>query len=441
MNHTATPQALLPHHRGWRGWRGWLTGCGVCLALLCQSAGAVAPASATGTTGTIGTIGPIGPIGTISPEELKELRARIEALKKDIASTEGDRTEAADALRESERAISEANRELRDLSSGRQDAEKRLHELGRQSKSAKADADDQTKRLERLIRDQYMHRERGFVQMLFSGENPAAAARDLHYASYASRAEARLIENLRASLKALQTLAGAARDKSVELADIETRQRAERVQLAKESEVRRKVMRELSSKIRTQRKEVTTLEQNEKRLSNLILKLAQMVRTPASKPASDRLRRAGERSGVRTDSTPEAGFAGAFATLKGKLRLPTRGELASRFGTPREEGGTTWKGLFIKAAPGEDVKAIAPGRVVFADWMRGFGNLLIVDHGAEYLSIYGNNETVYKQAGENVASGDTIARVGNSGGNPETGLYFEVRFKGMPFDPLSWIKR
>ncbi len=429
MNHTATPQALLPHHRGWRGWRGWLLGCGICLALLCHSAGVISATSLTGTT------------GTTSPEELRELRARIEALKKDIASTEGDRTEAADALRESERAISEANRALRDLSGARQDAEKRLHELGRQSKSAKAGADDQTKRLERLIRDQYMHRERGFVQMLFSGENPAAAARELHYASYASRAEARLIENLRASLKALQTLAGAARDKSVELADIETRQRAERVQLARESEARRKVMRELSSKIRTQRKEVTTLEQNEKRLSNLILKLAQMVRMPGSKPASDRPRRAGERSGERTDSTPEAGFAGAFATLKGKLRLPTRGELASRFGTPREEGGTTWKGLFIKAAPGEDVKAIAPGRVVFADWMRGFGNLLIVDHGAEYLSIYGNNETVYKQAGENVASGDIVARVGNSGGNPETGLYFEVRFKGAPFDPLSWIKR
>ena len=428
MNPFGAPHARLPRWCRWCRWRGPLRlGC-LCLALLCQSAGAA------------------------TAEELKELRARIETLKKDIASTEGDRTEAADALRESERAISEANRELRNLSGTRQETEKHLHELGRQSKGAQAGADDLSRRLERLIRDQYMHRERGYLQMLFSGENPAAAARELHYASYASRAEARLIENLRASLKELQQLASAARDKSNQLADIETRQRAERAQLAKESDVRRKVMRELSSKIRTQRKEVTTLEQNEKRLSKLILKLAQMVRTPSPKSASDRPRRPGE----RVESTPEAGvaeagvaearlaearFAGAFATLKGKLRLPTRGELASRFGTPREDGGTTWKGLFIKAAQGEDVKAIAPGRVVFADWMRGFGNLLIVDHGAEYLSIYGNNESVYKQAGENVASGDTIARVGNSGGNPETGLYFEVRFKGMPFDPLSWIKR
>ncbi len=371
-------------------------------------------------------------------DELKELRARIETLKKEITGAEGNRTEAADALRESERAISEANRELRNLQGERQEVEKRLHDLGRQSKSAKENADDQVRRLERLIRDQYIHHERGYLQMLFSGENPAAAARQLHYAGYASRAEARLIESLRGSLKHLQHLAGAARDKSIELANIETRQRTERAQLAKESGARRKMLREISSKIRTQRKEVSTLEQNEKRLTSLILKLAQMVRpVRPARPPADKTSRPGE----RTDTTPESGFAGAFATLKGKLRWPVRGELASRFGTPREDGGTTWKGWFIKAPQGEEVKAIAPGRVVFADWMRGFGNLMIVDHGAEYLSIYGNNETVYKQAGETVGSGDTIARVGNSGGNPETGLYFEVRFKGSPFDPLSWIKR
>ena len=403
MTHAATP----PVTRAYR----WRCCAGVLLAAACQTA----PAATS--------------------EELKALRTRIETLKKEITGAEGNRTEAADALRESERAISEANRELRNLQGGRQEVEKRLHDLGRQSKAAKENADDQVRRLERLIRDQYMHHERGYLQMLFSGENPAAAARQLHYAGYASRAEARLIESLRGSLRDLQQLAGAARDKSIELADIETRQRAERAQLAKESAARRKVLREISSQIRTQRKEVSTLEQNEKRLTNLILKLAQMVR-PA-RPAADKASRPGE----RIDKTPEAGFAGAFASLKGRLRLPIRGELASRFGTPREEGGTTWKGLFIKAPQGEEVKAIAPGRVVFADWMRGFGNLLIVDHGAEYLSIYGNNETVYKQAGETVGSGDTIARVGNSGGNPETGLYFEVRFKGSPFDPLSWIRK
>ena len=369
-------------------------------------------------------------------EDLKELRVRIEALKKEIAAIEGNRVEAADALRESERAISEATRELRNLSSERQTTEQRLQQLGRESKSARERADGESRRLATLIRDQYVNRERGYVRMLFSGENPAAAARELHYASYASRAEARLIDNLRGSLKDLQRLAGDARDKSIELADIETRQRAERTQLAKESDARRRVLREISTKIRTQRKEVSTLEQNEKRLTQLIEKLAKMVR-----PAKPAERENPKRPGIRNEAVPDNSFAGAFAALKGKLRLPIRGELASRFGSPREDGGTTWKGLFIKAPQGEEVKSVAPGRVVFADWMRGFGNLMIVDHGSDYLSIYGNNETLFKQAGETVSSGDTIARVGNSGGNPETGLYFEVRHQGKPFDPQSWIKK
>ena len=369
------------------------------------------------------------------------MRIRIEALKKEIAAIEGNRVEAADALRESEQAISEATRELRNLSSERQTTEQRLQQLGRDSKSARDRADGESRRLAILIRDQYVNRERGYMRMLFSGENPAAAARELHYASYASRAEARLIDSLRGNLKDLQRLAGDARDKSIELADIETRQRAERTQLARESDARRRVLRDLSSKIRTQRKEVSTLEQNEKRLTQLIEKLARMVMAKPAKPAKAAEREHPAKPGIRNEAIPEAGFAGAFAALKGKLRLPIRGELASRFGTPREDGGTTWKGLFIKAPQGEEVKSVAPGRVVFADWMRGFGNLLIVDHGSEYLTIYGNNETLFKQAGETVGSGDTIARVGNSGGNPETGLYFEVRHQGKPFDPQSWIKK
>jgi septal ring factor EnvC (AmiA/AmiB activator) len=114
-----------------------------------------------------------------------------------------------------------------------------------------------------------------------------------------------------------------------------------------------------------------------------------------------------------------------------------RGTLAGRFGAPREGGGT-WRGLFIKAGTGSDVKAVANGRVVFAEWMRGFGNLLIVDHGDAYLTIYGNNDSLLKQVGQAVKGGETVATVGNSGGNPESGLYFELRHQGQPIDPMKW---
>src|ERR1700686_1959223 len=127
-----------------------------------------------------------------------------------------------------------------------------------------------------------------------------------------------------------------------------------------------------------------------------------------------------------------------FASLKGRLRLPVRGEAMNRYGGPREESGASWKGLFIRSVSGETIRAVADGRVVYADWLRGFGNLLILDHGTGYMSLYANNDGLLRQVGESVRGGDPIAHVGASGGEAESGLYFEVRRAGKPFDPLKW---
>jgi septal ring factor EnvC (AmiA/AmiB activator) len=129
---------------------------------------------------------------------------------------------------------------------------------------------------------------------------------------------------------------------------------------------------------------------------------------------------------------------GAFASLKGKLRSPVAGKLAAKFGAKRD-GGPSWKGVFIKAAEGSEVKAIAAGRIVFAAWMRGFGNLIIVDHGSEYLSIYGNNQSLLKRVGDAVKGGDSIASAGNTGGGEDSGLYFELRHQGAAFNPATWV--
>ena len=139
------------------------------------------------------------------------------------------------------------------------------------------------------------------------------------------------------------------------------------------------------------------------------------------------------------DNAPRLAAAdGAFASLRGQLRAPVSGKLAARFGAKR--GEAAWKGVFIRAAEGADVRAVAGGRVVFANWMRGFGNLIIVDHGSQYLSIYGNNQALLKHAGDAVKAGDPIASAGSTGGNEESGLYFELRHLGQAFDPASWIK-
>ncbi|MBC7453549.1 MAG: peptidoglycan DD-metalloendopeptidase family protein [Massilia sp.] len=139
------------------------------------------------------------------------------------------------------------------------------------------------------------------------------------------------------------------------------------------------------------------------------------------------------------DNAPGPAAAdGAFASLRGQLRAPVSGKLVARFGAKR--GEAAWKGVFIRAAEGADVRAVAGGRVVFANWMRGFGNLIIVDHGSQYLSIYGNNLALLKHAGDAVRAGDPIASAGSTGGNEESGLYFELRHLGQAFDPASWIK-
>ncbi|AXA93600.1 murein hydrolase activator EnvC [Massilia sp. YMA4] len=130
---------------------------------------------------------------------------------------------------------------------------------------------------------------------------------------------------------------------------------------------------------------------------------------------------------------------GAFASLKGQMRAPLSGRIAAKFGSKRGDG-PSWKGVFILAGEGTEVHAVAGGRVVFADWLRGFGNLIIVDHGSQYMSIYGNNQSLLRRAGDVVKAGDVIAAAGNSGGNEESGLYFELRHQGRAFDPAGWVK-
>src|SRR5690606_6781452 len=126
-----------------------------------------------------------------------------------------------------------------------------------------------------------------------------------------------------------------------------------------------------------------------------------------------------------------------LARLRGQLSLPARGQVVGRFGAARPEGGT-WRGIFIRAPQQAPVQAVAAGTVVFSGWLRGFGNLLILDHGNEYLSVYGNNEAILKEVGDRVGRGETVASSGASGGQPETGIYFELRHRGTPVDPLQW---
>jgi septal ring factor EnvC (AmiA/AmiB activator) len=360
-------------------------------------------------------------------KELRELRGRIDALQKQLAAAEESKSEAADALRESERAISEANRALRELGSEARQHQKRLAELNAESRSREKALKAQQAMLADLIYRHYLGGQAEPLRLLLNREDPGQISRRLHYFGYISRARAELIAELRAGLARLRELAREAEQKAAELSAVTAEQRAQRARLEREKRTRNQVLAKISRDIERQRREIGTLKRDETRLARLVASLAKLM--ARSKPAP---RPRGERAlPVPLDS--------AFGRLKGRLSPPVRGELANRFGSPRSDGGVLWKGLFIAARAGEEVRAVADGRVVFADWLRGFGNLLIIDHGDAFMSLYGNNEALFKRVGDIIHGGEAVAAVGNSGGNTDSGLYFELRHQGKPLDPLDWV--
>ena len=341
-------------------------------------------------------------------------------------------------------AISAANRELRAQEAAAREAGAAIGQLGARRSLQERTLEAQQDALSRLLAARAVAGIAGsnaggvpdFVRVALSGEDLADATRKLHYLAYVSQEAARVIDTQRAGLAELARLKRATEEKAGELAALEAQSRAGREELLKERREQRRVLERIAGDIRVTRKEMKTLVADESRLARLVEEIGKLL---VARPGAGYRQTAPQGGGVT--AVPEAGqAAGLFSRMKGQLRLPVRGELVGRYGAQRSEGTASAKGVFIRAPGGESVRAVATGRVVYADWMRGFGNLLIVDHGDAYLSIYGNNESLLKQPGDAVTLGEAVATVGQSGGNEETGLYFELRHLGRPFDPLSWVK-
>lgn len=406
-------------------------------------------------------------------QERAELRKKLSALKSDIAKTEKAHGHAADALAASEAAISNANRALRDLAAEQRRTEQTLTLLNQDQQQLEAAVAQQRRRLEKMLREQYVAGHDDRVRLLLSGDNPNCMARELRYLGYVSAEQTRAIGKLQDDIAAIETTKADAEEARAALEDIADEQREQKALLEKEKGRRQALVAQLSDKLGAQRKEAGSLARDEERLSSLVGRLATLIaqqRKAEQEEARRRERaraeaaareRAQAAAGARKDDSPRAAQApkaasrrpeaapaeppappdgAAFAALRGKGKLPVNGELAATYGAKRVDG-PSWKGIFIRAAEGSEVHATGAGEVIFADWMRGFGNLLIVDHGGEYMSIYGNNQSLLKRPGDRVKAGESVATVGNSGGNEHSGLYFEIRHQGRAIDPLAWINR
>lgn len=373
---------------------------------------------------------------------LESLRDQRVALERQLKQSESSRAETADQLRDTEKAISAVGRRIRTLGEERAAARLELAEHEHKLKQLERQTASRQNQLARLLRYQFRPREADALSVLLAGGDPNVAARDRYFLALLSAAQADLIDGLRQDAAETQRLTEVVQQRGGKLAELARREESERATLSQRQQERQAVLAKISSQIKAQRREISTLKQNEERLGNLIAALAKRPAKPkpSTAPPSKSIGKRGGESTVLPAVTVEPPHTGSsFAKLRGKLLRPAQGAITGRFGARRDAGQTTWKGLFIRADEGAEVRAVAAGVVVFADWLRGYGNLLIIDHGDNFLSIYGNNQAVLADAGQKIGAGATVATVGTSGGQPESGLYFELRHQGRAFDPLKWL--
>lgn len=411
--------------------------------------------------------------------DLDELKQRIEAMQQALAATESSQAAEARALADTERAVSAARRQARETAGEKARIEAAILELNERMRALESRLIEGRKQFASWLREAYVHQSLASAIPVLGADGQSALTRDAYYLERLGRARLAVAENLRADLAEQKRASDELAIRRQQLAEIEQRVRSEQIALEHALHQRQAAVLALNQKVKDQKKAVEELRADEKRLAQVIDELVRLARKQAAEAAAraaaeaaqraraERAAReqvaAASRSSASTETAdapratrrtepvePVRGSAQVaaaptptgvrFSQLQGRLGFPVRGELVGRFGAARAGGGTTWRGIFIRAASGAEVKAVAPGQVVFSDWLRGFGNLIIVDHGDDYLTIYGNNDALLKTVGQSVAGGEVLASVGASGSEQETGLYFEIRHQGRPVDPQRWMR-
>lgn len=372
----------------------------------------------------------------------KSLQEQLGSLKKQLSQAEASQHEASDALAASEEAISKANRRLRELGNERTRVENRLKELREQELAVNGELTSAEKQNRAIARAQFLNSRRQSWQTLIAGTNPHEVARDAASLQYFARAQQQALNQLSQRQANIHSVSEETQSKRKELANIEANEKEGRAQLMKEQQSRKQTLEKLKKQISEQRASIDKLERDQQRLGELVANIDKVLaqRKAEAERQAQQARKKQPASGKVSvgGKTP----SGVFAKQRGKLLMPALGKITGRYGQARANASgksTTWRGLMIQARQGSDVLACANGQVVFSDWLRGFGNLIIVDHGDGYLSIYANNESLFKSVGDKVTRGETIASVGNTGGEEKPGLYFELRRNGQPFNPLPWI--
>lgn len=400
--------------------------------------------------------------------ERDAIRQQLKTVRQNIQQTTSRQQETNRELVAVEKSIAESNAQLQRLQRENERLKAEIRAITADQVDTEKRIDLQQSRLGKVLRSHHRRAQYNPLHAWLGGQSRQAIARDAWWYEKISAAEVQVGEDLQEELEELEALLAAKEERQDQVQRNEDAQLKKKTVLVEQQETRRQLLADLGKRLETQKQEASRLERDEKRMSALIEELAEAIRQAKLraeaerqarlKAESERQRRADRREPERRDAEAVNGNntgktirrsetiiatapdSGEFARLKGRMELPVQGDIAGRFGQTRSSDGTgpAWRGMFIRASQGAPVRAVGSGKVVFAEWLRGFGQLIIIDHGDQYMSIYGNNQRLNKIVGDAVKSGETIASVGDSSGNLETGLYFEMRHQGQPFDPQKW---
>lgn len=354
----------------------------------------------------------------VKERELEDVRERISALKKSMDEAAADRDRLASELQELDVAISEQRIRIAEIERDQRYTTKKKEELDTKLAEREARLDEQSTALAAHVRAAYLSGSQEKIRLLLNQRDPATLGRLMTYYRYLSDYRAENIEAVIGQIRELEVLRGRIAAEAARLEDLGKTRYAELTRLNRSQEDRATLLASLREKIKSEGQEVERLAAQEKDLTRLIAELTSIL---SDYP-------------IRSEQP--------FSEHKGKLTWPVAGALLHDFGQPRAGGGNMkWNGVVLAAPRGREVRAVYHGRVAFADWLAGMGLLVIVDHGEGFMTLYGYNETILKNAGDWVAPGDVIATVGDSGGQSEVGLYFELRSGTRPVNPRRWITR
>jgi murein hydrolase activator len=350
--------------------------------------------------------------------ELKAVRAQMEKVRAEMERDAGKRDKLTREIEESEKSVGSARDALERLRKERAAHNARRAELAEARRVEEAALSQDRAALAGQIRAASMIGREEPLKLLLSQRDPAQADRVLTYYRYFGLARAAQIGAINAHLAEIGKLDAEMAVEEERLVALEQRHKGELARLTAGRERRGRALVTLETETKNRAKELERLKEQQGGLEKLVRELRRALEKIDRFP---------------TDSKD------AFAKLRGKLAWPVAGRVSASFGQVRA-GGVKWDGMLLAGSQGAPVRAVYHGRIVYADWLSGLGLLTIIDHGDGYLSLYGHNERLYKEVGERVTAGDTIATVGDSGGRASPALYFEIRKAGRPVDPRPWFK-